>query len=56
MGTLGGRARRLAKRQQYEATHENAVTLIPSAADRPAIRAGELNNSRLLKGKGNASI
>ncbi len=56
MGTLGGRARRLAKRQQYEATHETAVALIASAADRPAVRAGEFNNSRLLKGKGNASL
>jgi hypothetical protein len=56
MGTLGGRARRLAKRQQYEATHEKAVGLVASAADRPAVRAGELNNSRLLKGKGNASL
>jgi hypothetical protein len=56
MGTLGGRARRLAKRQQYEATHEKAVALIPLAADRPAARAGEFNNSRLLKGKGNASL
>ncbi|MBD0256704.1 MAG: hypothetical protein ICV83_13380 [Cytophagales bacterium] len=54
MGTLGGRARRLAKRQQYEATHEKAV--VSSAADRPAVRAGELSNSRLLKGKGNASL
>jgi|GEM_PF-2817807 len=56
MGTLGGRARRLAKRQQYEATHEQAIVLTSSAADRPAVRAGELNSSRLLKGKGNTSF
>jgi hypothetical protein len=56
MGTLGGRARRLAKRQQYEATHEKAVVLSSSAADRPAVRAGELNPSRLFKGKGNTSF
>ena len=56
MGTLGGRARRLAKRQQYEATQENVVVLTTSAADRPAVRAGELNNSRLYKGKGNTSF
>jgi hypothetical protein len=55
MGTLGGRARRLAKRQQYEAAHEKAVALT-SAADRPAVRAGELNSPRLFKGKGNTSF
>lgn len=50
MGTLGSKARRLAKRQQYDATHPAAGATILSAADRPAIRAQEGGSPRLLKG------
>ncbi len=53
MGTLGGRARRLAKRQQYEATQEKAVA-VTSTANRPAVRAQEPAAPRILKG--NASF
>lgn len=53
MGTLGGRARRLAKRQQYEATQEKAVA-VSSTTNRPAIRGQEPATTRILKG--NASF
>jgi hypothetical protein len=49
MGTLGSKARRLAKRQQYEATHPQASADSMTTADRPVMRTLKNGSQRLLK-------
>lgn len=49
MGTLGSKARRLAKRQQYEATHPQASADTLTTADRPVRRTPKNGSQRSLK-------